>query len=282
MPTYLFADDTSIILTGEDIDSKIKNAFIKICLWFGYNGLFVNESKTQLLYYTLSHNSSILSNTINITETLNLTLQKSAKFLGIILDTKLNWRNHIDNLLGQIQKEKWALRNLVKIVTKDSTLAFYHSNIMSRFRYGIILWGRCAFADEVFIEQKKMIRILFNRPINSHCKEIFIKHRLLTIPSLYIFETINFAVIHNFINPSNLLPKHGYNSSHHRIDNFKIRLSTSENNVKYSAIQLFNALPLELRISFKNEHINIFRKGVKKYCLDKAFYCIKEFIPDII
>lgn len=282
MPTYLFADDTSIILTGEDIDSKIKNAYIKICLWFGYNGLFVNESKTQLLYYTLSHNSSILSNTINITETLNLTLQKSAKFLGIIMDTKLNWRNHIDNLLGQIQKEKWALRNLVKIVTKDSTLAFYHSNIMSRFRYGIILWGRCAFADEVFIEQKKMIRILFNRPINSHCKEIFIKHRLLTIPSLYIFETINFAVIHNFINPSNLLPKHGYNSRHHRIDNFKIRLSTSENNVKYSAIQLFNALPLELRISFKNEHINIFRKGVKKYCLDKAFYCIKEFIPDMI
>ena len=280
LTTYLFADDTSLVLKGNNIIPQIIEAYTRITHWFSCNGLFVNEAKTQLLYYTLGRCSNLSSQLVKINDNLNLKFQDSAKFLGLVIDSALKWRTHVDHLLSKIQSQKWALRNLVKVVPQNSVLVFYHSCIMSHLRYGIILWGRSSPANDVFIEQKKIIRIMFNKPFNFHCKELFVQHGLFTIPSLYIFESIKFAINNNIIHRSDMESKHKYNSRHHHIDNARITLTTSEKNISYSAIQLFNALPLNLKLSFKNDQWNLFLNSLKKFCIQKAYYHLDEFLLD--
>lgn len=172
------------------------------------------------------------------------------------------------------------LRNLVKILSIDSVLAFYHASLESLLRYGIILWGRSPDSQDVFVKQKKMIRILFRKPYDYNCKDLFCTNNLMTVPSLYIYETIKLAISYNFINQEDLTPKHSYNSRHYNITNLRIRLTKSESNVNFSAIQLLNALPLSLKLSFKNDYPNVFLKLLKKFCLEKVFYHINEFLGD--
>ena len=56
--TVLFADDTSILITGSDktdLDENINQAFQKINNWFNSNRLALNLNKTQFLEFRTNH-----------------------------------------------------------------------------------------------------------------------------------------------------------------------------------------------------------------------------------
>ena len=162
-------------------------------------------------------------------------------------------------------------------VSRSTALIFYHSNIVSLLRYGLPLWGKCSRADSVFIEQKKIIRILFNKPINYHCRDLFISNNLFTLPSLYIFECLKYAVNNGILSPTNLAPGHRYNTRHHSICNIPTSLVSTEANVTYSSIQLFNALPLDIKNSLRSHDVHAFLRQIKRLMLQKAYYDISEF-----
>lgn len=277
-PTYLFADDTSSVLCGEDAIEKIKIVYQDITHWFIVNGLYLNETKSQVVFYSLCNSSPPESLVNNVTETMKVPIADSAGILGLSVDCKLKWTNQIDTTVRKVQKQKWALRNLVKIATPNSALIFYHACILSCFRYGIVLWGRSPYAETAFIEQKKIIRILFNKPYNHHCRELFIQNQLLTLPSLYIFESLKFSVEKGMLKPSDMVPAHTYNSRHNFINSEKVNLATSNYNVRISAVQIFNALPLQLKKLFKNDELNSFFKQLKVFVLEKAFYHVNELL----
>ena len=62
-PTYLFADDTSSIVWGDEALNHLKLVYQKAELWFQTNGLSLNESKTQLVSsYTPSLRGKVPNN----------------------------------------------------------------------------------------------------------------------------------------------------------------------------------------------------------------------------
>jgi len=65
--TVLFADDTSILITGSDktdLDENINQAFQKINNWFNSNRLTLNLNKTQFLEFRINHFLLIVSKRI--------------------------------------------------------------------------------------------------------------------------------------------------------------------------------------------------------------------------
>lgn len=178
----------------------------------------------------------------------------------------------------KVQKQIWALRNLVKLVTLPTAIIFFHACIMSHIRYGIALWGKSAYAETSFVLQKKAIRDLLNKPPKTRCREFFIKHKIFTIPSLYIYECITFAIKNSLINPADMLPQHRYLCRHDHIQNGKISLVKSESNIKYSAIQLFNVLPSSIKEHFRKGEYNHFFHFLECFLINNAFYEIKDFI----
>lgn len=116
-PTYLYADDTSTVIAGVNM-LQIQEIYMKICKWFGYNGLYLNKTKTQLLYYALLLGYSTYTEPVIINSSLSLQRRDTAKFLGLYIDSKLNWKIHIEDLLARLQKQTWKLSNLVKILSK--------------------------------------------------------------------------------------------------------------------------------------------------------------------
>jgi len=96
----LFADDTSIIMTGtnrDDFNLHANMLFNDINIWFNNNLLNLNFSKTHYLEFRsikhysdnmqIQHNHNYVSNT------------SETKFLGLIIDDTLSWKQHIDQLI---------------------------------------------------------------------------------------------------------------------------------------------------------------------------------------
>lgn len=277
-PTYLYADDTSAILSGDEVFSSVKTLYNQVSYWFKVNGLKLNENKSQALCYTPSAHVNPPLDKIQLNDCTEIKCSDSTRFLGIHIDNHLSWKMHIDVTISKIQSQKWALRNLVKITSEQVALLFYHAHIMSHLRYGVVLWGRSLHADSLFVEQKKIIRILFNLPFNFSCKDIFKKYNLLTLPSIYILESLKFAVLNKIIQLEDLFPSHSYYTRHNFITPQLSHYSVSKSNLKNSVIQIFNALPLSLKNLLKTGQIDQFFSKLETFVLENAFYSVDDLI----
>ena len=63
------------------------------------------------------------------------------QFLGLWLDPHLEWYNHITQLELKINQNKYALKNIAKVVGIRNLRQLYYAYINSYVNYGILLWG---------------------------------------------------------------------------------------------------------------------------------------------
>ena len=92
-----FADDTTIYVTGESLIDSFKclnNDLITLVEWFKANCLSLNLQKTK---YMLFHTKDRSKHTPElIVGNYKIERVNAAKFLGIVLDDKLCWDEHIN------------------------------------------------------------------------------------------------------------------------------------------------------------------------------------------
>ena len=95
--TIMYADDINAIMSGNDLESLIQSVNTELCLlntWLNVNKLSLNVNKT---YFLVFHRARIKVDNDNSIR-MNDSIIKSAshfKYLGVIIDSKLNWIPHI-------------------------------------------------------------------------------------------------------------------------------------------------------------------------------------------
>jgi hypothetical protein len=122
----------------------------------------------------------------------NIHFTQSVKYLGIMVDSKLQWETQIDHLLSRLSSLTFMIKNVKGKIPTPSLLYLYYSHVESLLRYGVIFWGNTQNAVRVFRAQKRVIRIIASLPFSSHCKPSFQRLEVLTLPSLFILESLLF------------------------------------------------------------------------------------------
>ena len=107
-PSYiLYADDTNILFNGKDLASlqdQVNDNLSKLCTWFQANRLSVNPRKCNYIVFSNCNKSY---DTDSVTVKLNnveIPRVEKTKFLGVIVDSKLTWKFHIQELEKKISK----------------------------------------------------------------------------------------------------------------------------------------------------------------------------------
>ena len=168
---YLFADDTNIFYQSPDLDSlqtTMNRELKKLSFWLNANRLALNISKTNFVIFA-ARNKPLT----NVTLLLNRkALQQSeyVKYLGVLIDARLTFKNHITSLSLKISRTTGAMNRIRSYVTDSAIKLIYHSLIYPHLLYGVSVWGN---ADNVHIDtlnvlQKKAIRIISNKHRNIH------------------------------------------------------------------------------------------------------------------
>ena len=113
------------------------------------------------------------------------------KFLGIYLDQRLTWYNHVDMVCNKISSSIYVLRNLSKKVSRPVLVTEFHALIQSKISYAILAWGHASHVSRVFALQRRAVRILSGLNYRDSCVDKYIQMRLLSVPSIYIYIHIN-------------------------------------------------------------------------------------------
>ncbi|XP_046998846.1 uncharacterized protein LOC124614056 [Schistocerca americana] len=72
----------------------------------------------------------------------------------------------------------------------------------SLLKYGIVFWGNTSFAKQYFKLQKKALRLISDVVYRAAYRGIFKELKIMTLPSIFIFESICFIKNHQ-VSPLN-------------------------------------------------------------------------------
>ena len=159
---FLFADDTNIYIESDNLRSleKIMNKELqKLYEWLCLNRLSLNISKTNFVIFHAINKPkvpvTILINKQAIDEV------KYVKYLGILIDSQLTFKNHIDELTKKISRAICVLYKLRSFVTTKILTNVYYAIVYPFLLYGISVWGNASktLITPIHILQKKFVRL---------------------------------------------------------------------------------------------------------------------------
>ena len=104
----LFADDSNWFINGTDvrkIELELNEELRNIASWLKINKLSLNVNKTQYMVFTTKINK--IEDIVLRVEGQTIERVTQTKFLGVIIDEKLTWRNHVNYISTKIAKGIW-------------------------------------------------------------------------------------------------------------------------------------------------------------------------------
>lgn len=277
----LFADDTTISWHGSNVTclkETVLNDLTLVKNWCDANLLCFNIQKTRILTFGLAaQNAGDLG--LSIGEHVIQT-ETNTKFLGIFIDSRLKFEDHISGLCKKLSSGCFALRNASSELGTVAARPVYFALIESHLRYGIPFWGSCCqyLFNSVFVLQKRAIRYLCGAGVRAHCRPLFLSHRILTVVCLFILETV--CLIHKNYSSSLLSANDRHPYTTRRILSISLmipRTSLIKNSIVYEGIKIFNHLPTTLKMITEPK---MFKNAVRKALLRKAYYGMGEYYGD--
>ena len=119
--SILFADETSVFIEGTAYSSIINDMnreLEKVDTWLKSNKLTLNILKT---HYMMFHRTRIKHKAAEIKVHIsgnNIVCVNNTKFLGLIIDSKLNWSDHITYIKNEISKSIGILTKIRRFIDK--------------------------------------------------------------------------------------------------------------------------------------------------------------------
>ena len=274
----LYADDTNLFFTGKsltELTETINDELKHIDIWLQVNKLSLNVSKTQYMIFT--YNKKVNDIPICITDN-PINRVYSSKFLGVIVDCKLSWRDHVCHISKKISKCFGILIKAKRILSYPTMLTLYYTFVYPYFIYCNIVWG-CAYKtvlERLHILQKKIIRMITFSPYKCHTEPLFFKTKILDI--FQINQYMNGIFVYKFMNsllPSIFSNLFVINTGIHSINTRnkdairlpKCKLTGSKHTISYVGGSNWNEFPDDIKSSLS---IYIFKRTLKSYLIAKS------------
>ena len=253
----LFADDTCLYIifetnnAGEATDT-LNSDLDTVNKWAKKWLVTFNPQKTKSLYVSLKNN---LNPPRLIFDGHYLDNIDSHKHLGLELNSKLTWKNHIDSITSTADKKLNLLTHLKHTLDRQTLLIMYQSFIRPSLEYGNIIWcniseAECESLDKV---QRRAARIITGGTISTSVRCLYQELSLETLQSrrdrhiLLMFHKIVNNNVPSYLVELKPIPVNQRQNYNLRRENMltmpKCRLTKYQRSFLPTAIKLWNTLP---------------------------------------
>ena len=135
--------------------------------WYKANKLSLNVDKTVLLRFWPSADFGINVGNIAISNT------HCTRYLGVLIDDKLTWKEHTNQLYYKLLTNKCLLLNAKHLLPDFCSRKIYFAHIYSHITYGVSVWGTLS------LKLHKPACINYNK---NACRQCVSHWRLLNLP----------------------------------------------------------------------------------------------------
>ncbi len=142
----LFADDTNVFIVSDDpiiLKENVQNTMFDLSEWFTANKLSLNKDKSRYGIFASPAKLSTVPGYLNTIWLGNIIIKRvhHAKYLGLILDKSLRFKEHIEDITKQLNK----LANSYKIVRyrveNNNKYNIYFAYTYTKILYQIEVYG---------------------------------------------------------------------------------------------------------------------------------------------
>ena len=269
LKTTLFADDacltygsTSLGHLEETVNKELEN----VSGWMQRNRLSLNVEKSSFM---LIHNKKSKNNIklqIN-----NSTIQRTeyTKYLGVLVDEKLRWKTHIDQVVKKLSKCMWAICRLRRYTSLTTLKMLYYALAYPHIQYCISTWGGAVqkHLDPLLKMQKRLVRVMLSEPFIAPSDPLFKKLKLLKLEDIYKFQIGKLMFLnHNHLIklPHSLIlstDRHFHATRSTTNQNYSlpyVRTNIGVNSLSFSGPKVWNSIPIDIKqstiFSFKNKY----------------------------
>jgi hypothetical protein len=250
-----YADDTTLYITintlsisNSSIEENLNSELESVCQWLTLNSLSLNVSKTKFMVFKKSNRQFTIP-TLKI-ENQPIEYVETFSFLGLIIDSKLNWKAHINNIAKKISKANYILAKFKHFLPENCLKAIYNSLINSHLNYCMLCWG---YQPKQLIKlQKKAVRNITNSKFNAHSEPLLKKLQILKLNDMLNRKILNFyfmlqhrSVPDYFLDTFQLHRQQDRHDHHTRTQNFichRIYHSFACNSLRYRLPKLLNSI----------------------------------------
>lgn len=277
----LFADDTLLYCVGnnkQDMANQMNAELAVLNDWLATNKLKLNTAKTKWML--------INNKTEECNETVKLKILDAElgrvdffKYLGFIIDNKMNMKEHVSYTCKKIAKKIFCFGRLAKYMTFRTKITVYKSIIQPHFDYCVSMLLGCNKEDieKLQVLQNRALRIILKCKRRTRVAKMLESLRRWNIKSVQqsiIAGTLKmvFKVKNNLV-PTYLTERvklnnevHSYNlrnAADFRLSKYK-KLNTQKM-LLYEGLKLYNSLPIEIKCE---RNLNLFKKKSDNYVFE--------------
>lgn len=249
-----FADDTTVFMTGNNLESlcrDVSEELGKIGEWLRANRLSLNVEKSSFMLFSHARVSHVPIS-ISIYNTLVNQVQ-NVKFLGVHIDDRLNFNEHINNVTKKLSQVTGIMRRISPLVPCVVLRQIYFALFQSHLSYGIIVWGGCGATNHSKLNrvQNRALSLLTNLSPDIRQPPSFdnLYKYSITLQFHKYFKSRNFSsYFHNKI--TNLFPSHSHSTRFASNDKLLLpaaKKTVTQRQFMYNAVKDWNNLSRDLK-----------------------------------
>ena len=154
-----FADDCGAVVGGTNVTesrNRIQKMTGDLVAWGNSCGLRFNPSKTVVVLFTRKKTPYPME---IIIEGKSIPFSNTVKYLGVTLDRKLNWRQHINNKISKARSHLYCISNIVTKTwgPRPKLLRWAYTCIVRpAVTYAAMAWAHATGTETV---KKKLLRV---------------------------------------------------------------------------------------------------------------------------
>lgn len=186
----LYADDTSCYTSSHRLDTihrRLQLALLQLNTYFRRWKLKVNETKTESIVFT-NRRKTQPSKKLHLNG-IDIPWSNRVKYLGVLLNSRLNFSCHIDYVISKALK---GLFSLYPIINRKSVLStknkwlIYTTILRPVLTYSSHTWATIAKSHIKKLQtfQNKYVKMCFNLPPRTNLKKFHSANNLQTIEQL--------------------------------------------------------------------------------------------------
>ena len=275
-------DDTNLFYSNnniQDLFATMNEELKHITKWFNANKLSLNTGKTKYTFFHKSKKRYDIPLRLPLLKINGYVIerQSSIKFLGVLLDETLSWKDHISIIETKIAKNIGLLYKAKNFVNEECLKQLYFAYIHSYLSYANIAWASThkSKLKKLISQQKQACRIIFREPRLAHAQPLLKTLRALNLFQINIYQTV--LLMHKvenndapaIFNDKFRRPNHQYPTTFSQSNNFIVprkKLRSSDFTISSRGPQLWNHYVSKSEKSIKS--FALFKKKIKASILN--------------